>query len=710
MSFFSQERSSELRQLFFESASELLQALNEDGLELERNPEDAEIARRVRRTVHTLKGDAAAAGCPRLSQFAHELEDALTAEVGSAARTVLAELVLRAADTFGEMLASYQRGGTPEAPDHLSTQIRSLVAGKSNGKAVAAAPAAPYKLVGRFAWSEYDRLLLAGTAQRGQPIFNVALAVDPACPAQVAMQMIRNVLQESGTVVALFPEQATGTLDVVEAAVATAHDAAWLQHKCRIPAVTTAVVVEPYVPAVEDNASEDPLQMDAIPLLAPEPAQHGPKAAPAPAEAAKSPTAPAPAHQETGKSAAESILRVDSARIDEALNLVGELIISKSMLLQSINEFDKRFPKDPLRAKFADALAFQARALSDLQKSVMKVRMVPVEQLFRRFPRIVRDVAKACGKEAEVAMAGETTDLDKSILDMLAEPLSHIVRNAIDHGVESPEERVAMGKPRCGTLRLDAYHQGNHIVIECADDGRGIDRQRLVDKAVERGIVTLEDAARMTEGEALALVFHPGLSTAEQVTAISGRGVGLDVVKTVLDRLKGSVQIESRVGQGTTFRLRVPLTLAIIKALMFCAGDRTYAVPLASVLEITRARPADVHRVDHYEVLQLRGDVLTLVRADKLAGPGASLPPKFFVVVVSHADRKFGLVVERLVGEEELVIKALDDHLVTTEFVSGASILGDGTVVLILNIQTLIAKLSHVDPQAVRLQAAGASA
>lgn len=247
-------------------------------------------------------------------------------------------------------------------------------------------------------------------------------------------------------------------------------------------------------------------------------------------------------------------------------------------------------------------------------------------------------------------------------------------------------------------------------MIECSDDGRGIDRQKLVDKALERGVITSDDAVRMTESEALALVFHPGLSTAAQVTAISGRGVGLDVVKTVLDRLKGTVHIESQVGQGTTFRLKVPLTLAIIKALMFRAGDRVYAVPLASVLEITRARPSDVHRVDRYEVLQLRGDVLTLVRADKLNGQGASLPSKFFVVVVSHAERKFGLVVERLVGEEELVIKALDDQLVTTEFVSGASILGDGTVVLILNIQTMIAKLSHVDGQGVRLATTGVRA
>jgi two-component system chemotaxis sensor kinase CheA len=716
---FSNDRNSELRELFFESAAELLQALNEDGLALERNPEDPEITRRVRRTVHTLKGDSAAAGFPRLSEFAHQLEDALATEIAADARTRLAELVLRAADCFGEMLAIYQRGGTPEVPQALANEIRDLVAGRTGGSKPASAPSTPYKLEGRFAWSEYDQLLIQEALHSGQTVYNIAVAIDSACPAPIALQMVRNALHEGGNVLAIFPEQATGTLDVVEAAVSSAHDASWFWNRCRIPAVTTAVVAEPLkAEASKTAAPDDVLQVEdhhpaapiaalakaMIDLPAPGPASSG-KASPV------APPAPSQAPQtEAAKIAAESILRVDAERIDEALNLVGELIISKSMLTQSINEFDKRFPKDPLRAKFADALAFQARALSDLQKSVMKIRMVPVEQLFRRFPRIVRDVAKACGKEAEVVMAGETTDLDKSILDMLAEPLSHIVRNAIDHGLEAPAEREKLGKPRCGSLRLDAYHQGNHIVIECSDDGRGIDRQKLTEKALERGIVTLDEVTRLSENEALALVFHPGLSTAAQVTAISGRGVGLDVVKTVMERLKGSVHIQSEVGRGTTFLLKVPLTLAIIKALMFRSGERVYAVPLASVVEITRAKPAEVHRVDRHEVIQLRGEVLTLVRADRLNRQNDTLPQKFFVVVVSHGDRKFGLVVEQLVGEEELVIKALDDHLVTTEFVSGASILGDGTVVLILNIQTMIAKLSHADAKALRGTALGASA
>jgi two-component system chemotaxis sensor kinase CheA len=403
------------------------------------------------------------------------------------------------------------------------------------------------------------------------------------------------------------------------------------------------------------------------------------------------------------QTSAENILRVDAERIDAVMNLVGELIIGKSMLAQSIGDFEKLHPKDPLRARFSDALSFQARVLNDLQNSVMKIRMVPVEQLFRRFPRVVRDISRAVNKEVELVLQGQDTDLDKGILDALAEPLAHLVRNAIDHGLEPAAERIAAGKPEKGQLRLDAYHQGNQVVIEISDDGRGIDRQRVIQKAIERRILSQEEATRMTEQESLNLIFHPGFSTAEQVTSISGRGVGMDVVKSVLDRLKGTIQIDTKPGVGTTFYLKVPLTLAIIKALLFEVAGRLYAIPLGSVVEIARAQESEVHRVDQHEVLRLRDEVLTLVRLRRLMKSPPSEAKKMFVVVVSIADRKFGLVVDRLAGEDELVIKALDDHLVASDFVSGASIMGDGTVVLILNMQAAVSKLG-------RSQAAGGQA
>jgi two-component system chemotaxis sensor kinase CheA len=310
---------------------------------------------------------------------------------------------------------------------------------------------------------------------------------------------------------------------------------------------------------------------------------------------------------------------------------------------------------------------------------------------------VVRDISKLLGKEVVLEVEGKDTDLDKSILDALAEPMMHLVRNALDHGMESPEERLAAGKSPQGHLRLNAFHQGNHIVIEVSDDGRGIDRHTLAAKAVQKGVVTAEEIERMSESEVLELIFESGLSTAKEITQVSGRGVGLDVVKAVLERMKGSVSVLTELGQGTTFQLKVPLTLAIIKALLFRAGQRLYALPLGTVLEITRAQENQIHIVDHREVLQLREQVLTLVRLNRLDKSLASPKSKrMFVVVVAIAGRKFGLVVDRLVGEEELVIKALDTDLISSELVSGASILGDGTVVLILNIAAVVEKLGRM--------------
>jgi two-component system chemotaxis sensor kinase CheA len=380
------------------------------------------------------------------------------------------------------------------------------------------------------------------------------------------------------------------------------------------------------------------------------------------------------------------------------LNLVGELIIGKSMLQRTIIDFDKRHAKDPLRNRFADALAFQSRVLHDLQRSVMQIRMVPVEQLFRRFPRLVRDIAKNCGRDVQLEIIGENTDLDKSILDALAEPLAHLVRNAVDHGIEPPQEREAAGKPSRGTVKLNAYHQGNQVVIEVSDDGRGIARDKLVRRAIEQGTISANEAEKLTETAANLLIFQPGLSTADEVTQVSGRGVGMDAVAGALERVKGIIEIQSKSGAGTTFRLMVPLTLASIQALLFKVAGHLYAVPLANVVEITRIEDAEIHRVDDYDVVPLRDQLLALVHLDRLTPQPAmnSSAKRMFVIVIGAGERKFGIVVDGLLGEEELVIKALDDRFTASDMISGASILGDGTVVLILNVTAVAHRFSRL--------------
>jgi two-component system chemotaxis sensor kinase CheA len=688
VTFFPDERAAELRDLFFESAAELLQAMNEAGLTLENRPGDKESLRSVRRAVHTLKGDSAACGFRELSELAHELENVLTPELAEQHAGLIPEVVLTAADTFHEMLAAYRNDLQPPAGGALREHIQRLLT-----KPVAQ----PQKVAreAKFEWTEYERLMIAEAFRRGEHIYKVAIHLDPESllPA-AAFELARKALEGAGKILALHPEKSTDIeqAGVIEAALSTAKDADWIRKRCHVPSVVARISVQ----QLQEQRTQP---RDLLDILLESEAKA------VSAGIGTTEHDPPPTHADdshTGGAAsishaAENSLRVDATRIETVMNLIGELIIGKSMLQRIINEFERSHSKDPLRGKFSDALAFQSRVLGELQKSVMKIRMVPVDQLFRRFPRIVRDVAKQQNKDIGLELSGQNTDLDKSILDALAEPLAHLVRNAADHGIESAAERQAAGKPARGTIHLDSYHEGDQVVIEVSDDGRGLDRQKIVDRTIERGILTAEEASRLSESAAFHLIFTPGLSTSEEITEISGRGVGLDVVQAALSNLKGAIELESDPGKGTKFRLLVPLTLASIQALLFRVAGRLYAVPITSVVEITRIADEEIHRVDEHEVFQLRQQVHTLVRLDRLESKQKMERAKrVFVIVIGAGNRKFGLVVDSLMGEEELVIKALEDRLVTSPLVSGASILGDGTVVLILNIPAVISHLSRI--------------
>ena len=690
MSFPSDEQASELRDLFFESAQEILQGMNEAGLALEGHPGDVEQLRHVRRAVHTLKGDSAACGYRELSELAHDLEDVLTPELAQQNAGLIAEVILTAADTFHEMLAAYRNNLQPPAGGALHEHIRRLL-----NKPAAQAQEAPSEV--KFEWTEYERLMIVEALRRGENVYNIALQLDPeALLPAAAFELARKSLEGCGRILALRPENGAPVDDCrsIQAALSTTKPAEWIRKRCHVPSVVTNISVEraPVLQSAPRDLLEILIESEAAAVSAGVKSA-GPASIPVEDDEAQGPVAPGGlAH-----AASENTLRVDATRIDTVMNLVGEMIIGKSMLQRAMAEFERRHSKDPLRGKLADALAFQSRVLGELQKSVMKIRMVPVEQLFRRFPRIVRDVARLRNKDISIELAGQTTDLDKSILDALSDPMAHLVRNAADHGIESTAEREAAGKSGHGTIRLNAYHDGDQVVIEVSDDGHGLDRAKIVRRAIERGILSAEEAVQLNEMEGLQLIFAPGLSTADEVTEISGRGVGLDVVKSSLEALKGSVELESVPGQGTTFRLLVPLTLASIRALLFRVHGRLYAVPLASVAEITRITDQGIHRIDDHEVFQLREQVLTLVRLDRL-GPHAvgESGKRLFVIVIGTGGRRFGLAVDSLMGEEELVIKALEDQLVTSPIVSGASILGDGTVVLILNVPAVVSHLSRI--------------
>ncbi len=693
MSVSPDDRLSELQELFFESAEELVQRLNEEALRLEKSPGDPESSRSLRRTVHTLKGDSAACNYRELSELAHEFEDVLTLDNPAAAGAV-PELALRAADLFAALLEAYR--GKTNLPD--IEPLRADIARLAHGGVDPVPPQETGRRTrgkGSHAvarWSEYEQLAIARALDDGQRVHHVVLQLDPDCGMPIAArQMLQHAMAGLGEVLALYPAEGSTEISArIEAALASAESVEQIRAQCTIPTISKDVRISPLRRQAAPASRQSPAESAGIPETKEEIQRQ--------AQGAEADDAPHNLEVTTPASttASDNILRVDAERIDSVLDLVGELILAKSMLQQALLEFGERFPKDSLRAKFSDAMAFQARVLNDLQRSVMKVRMVPVDQLFRRFPRTVRDVAHQCGKEVELAIRGGDTDLDKGILDALAEPLTHLLRNAVGHGIETGTERVAAGKRPQGTLRLSAYHQGNQVVIEVFDDGRGIDIEKVRAQAVAQGIVKSEEAARLTEAESLELILQPGFSTAEEITELSGRGIGLDIVQSVLTHLKGTVQIETAAGRGTTFRLRLPLTLAIIRALLFRVEQKLYALPLNAVAEITRTTEEAIHEVGHYEVLQLRNDVLPLLRLGAAPQPGPeSAGRKVFVLVINHNDRKFGLIVDELTGEEELVIKALDDQSITTDLVSGAAILGDGRVVLILNLIALVERFTR---------------
>lgn len=686
MGIFSDDRANELRALFFESAAEILQAINEDALRLEKTPRDPDLVRDLRRNVHTLKGDSAACGYKELSEAAHAVEDVMTPEVAEQNGEALAGLVLTAADLFDSLLTSFRDGLQPPS----TQELRRLIAVLKN-------PPSEAKFAPAFHWSEYERKLIA-TIANGQPVYNIALAVDPSCPMPTAAaQLVRNTLHEAGTIAAMHPEaDVTPPPTLIEVALASDKDVAWLERRAKIPTVVSQVYIERMNLEADDDPLESAVAQPAATPAQPEaqqpftPLENG--AAVAERAAVERPRA----KEERVAVATENVLRVETERVDKVLDLVGEMIIAKSMMQELQHDMLATLGKGhgTLRARSGDILTLQSQIMNKLQRAVMKIRMVPVEQMFRRLPRVARDTAKATGREVNVIIEGGNTDLDKSILDALAEPMMHLLRNAVDHGIESPEQRKLAGKPVEGTIRLNAYHQGNQVVIEIGDDGSGIDLGKVVSKAVSSNIITPDQARRMSENDALDLIFAAGLSTSDEVTEISGRGIGMDVVKSVMDRLKGTISVSSVPGQGSTFRLKVPLTLAIIKALLFRVSERLYAVPLGNVLEILRSHERDVHSVEDQEVLKIREQIVPLIRLSRMHG-GSESKGKLFVVVVSLGDRKCGLVVDRLIGEQELVIKALDETMIHSAMVSGASILGDGRVVLVLSISDVVEKLGR---------------
>jgi two-component system, chemotaxis family, sensor kinase CheA len=395
-------------------------------------------------------------------------------------------------------------------------------------------------------------------------------------------------------------------------------------------------------------------------------------------------------------------VRVEAAKVDALLNLAGEMVIARSVISQLGPEIEMALPRNEMVGRFGGASNHMGKLIAELQKSVLKMRMVTIDHVFRRFARPMRELATERGKEVELQISGGETELDRALVDLLYEPLLHLLRNAIDHGLETSEDRRLANKPAVGRIGMRAYHEGNYVVIEVSDDGRGIDPVAVKERAIATGAITLQDSVRMLDEDAAELIFLEGLSTARTVTQLSGRGIGAAAVKAAVEQLRGSVAVKSEVGGGTCFTLRMPLTLAIIRALLFKAAGQLFALPLLAVSEIARAESSDIVYLDGIENYRLRDRFVSLVRPGlvlsfdrRKGGSGAGFRHEaghFFVVILATADKKYGVVADELMGEQELVIKPLDSHWVQNDALAGASVLGDGRVVLIMDAEMVFRK------------------
>jgi len=406
---------------------------------------------------------------------------------------------------------------------------------------------------------------------------------------------------------------------------------------------------------------------------------------PAAPRAPDTPRAPKPV---SGGAAVDTTIRVDVGRLDALMNLVGELVLGRNRLAQIASDLGAESGGSALARELAATSAQIDFVTTELQMAVMKTRMIPVAKVFNRLPRLVRDLMKETGKLVDLQVSGEETELDKTIIEEVTDPLIHILRNAVDHGIESPGEREMAGKPARGIVKVSAEHEGNHIVIRIADDGKGMDPEKLKARGVEKGVITEAQAREMSVAEAFNLIFIPGFSMAANVTSVSGRGVGMDVVRTNIGRLKGIIEIDSRVGSGSAFTIKLPLTLAIIQALLVQSGKETFSVPLGSVLEVVRVRAGDIATIHGREVIRLRDTVLPIARLDRVlnvASPGTT-EDWIYVVVVAVAEKKLGIIVDGLTGQKEVVIKPMGAYLHDVSGIAGSTILGDGRVIMILDV------------------------
>ena len=675
--------------MFLDESHEHLQSLNEGLLRLEENMEEISAVNDIFRNAHTLKGMSATMGFAKIAELTHEMEDVLdlVRKEELKLNEDIIDTLFKCLDSLEQMVDSVGNGEAEDVVDvsDLVAKLSSISKGTPPPAAApaaggaSAAPAAGDASGGAgsdLGIDDIDLDVMKKAKDAGMNVFHVKVTLMESCVLKAARSvMVMHALDEIGDVIKSVPpaedleqEKFERSFDIV---LATASDA---------EAVTNAVDT---VSEIEDIGVEE-LDPDALAKPA-EPAPAAPAAAAAPAAKKAAP----PAKKEGAKAAApkkqhqSQSVRVDIEKLDTLMNLMGELVINK-VRLEQIGQTHRM-------SDLMETLEQMDRVTGDLQNIVMKVRMVPVSAVFNRFPRMVRDVSKELGKEINLTIEGEETELDRTVIDEIGDPIMHLLRNSLDHGVESPDAREAKGKPRVGEVGLIARHEGNNVVIMITDDGAGIDANKIRRKAVEKGMITQDEADRLDDTDAVRLIFLPGFSTAEQITDISGRGVGMDVVRSKIEALSGHVDVETHIDEGSIFKIKLPLTLAIIQAMLVRVQEEMYAIPLTSIDSTVNIEPTDIQTIQNKEVIVLRGEIIPIVRMEEaLQVPHVKDSEELFVVVVHAGEAKAGIVVDNLIGQQEIVIKTLGNLFAGLKLFGGATVLGDGRVALILDVATMI--------------------
>ncbi|MDF2500602.1 MAG: chemotaxis protein CheA [Anaerosporomusa subterranea] len=666
--------------MFLEESKEHLQALNRCLLDLENDPQNLGLLDEIFRSAHTIKGMSATMGFAPIAELTHEMENILDMLRKSqlTADHDIVDTLFNCIDMLEQQVESVANN-TGQAPDihALVSQLSSLAKGEKPSHVIpvkSSEPSAtdsPTEPVACTHLSESELYVIKAAEHKGYQAFEVQVILKKTCLLKSARAyMVMRALEELGEVIKSVPstedlekEQFEYEFQVI---LLSDSDPEKISQTVQSISEIETVVLLPCLDMIAHPETGNVQQINSLPVTASE-----------------KPQANTTTQQDKKIKGGQSV-RVDIDKLDSLLNLVGELVINKTRLEQ-IGITHKL-------SDLVETIEQMDRVTTDLQAVVMKVRMVPVGQVFNRFPRMVRDLSHELSKEINLVIQGEETELDRTVIDEIGDPLVHLLRNAIDHGIEEPLLRRQSGKNPIGEVRLIARHEGNHVVIAVEDDGSGINPEVIRRKAVEKGLISQADAEKMDNAEAVRMVFLPGFSTADIVTDISGRGVGMDAVKTKIESLGGTVEVETKQNQGSRFKIRLPLTLAIIQALLVAVGEEKYAIPLGSIDSTINIQPSDIKTVQNQEVILLRGQIIPIVRlANILSVPGIqSEHQELFVVVVHMGDHRAGIIVDTLIGQQEIVIKSLGKLLAGIKSIAGATILGDGQVALILDVGALM--------------------